>query len=160
MVNNQMNANAGTAPAASAETTVPGTRGGPDVNGAYRIALAYAGLTALSIVLLIIFSAAAPSLATSDAWGHAIIVAIFAFVLPLRLRAVRKNPSPGGVRAGIIIASVLLAVNLVEAFLPMFPGWMRGEMAVIVILTIALIARLTGRLDRLRGRTARARGSR
>jgi hypothetical protein len=160
MANNPMNENAGTPPTASTETAVPGTRRAPDVQGAYRIALAYAGLTALTIVLLVIFSAAVPSLATSDAWGHAIIVVIFAFVLPLRLRAVRKNPTPGGVRAGIIIASVLLAVNLVEAFLPMFPGWMRVEMAVIVIVMLALIARLTGGLDRLRGRMGRASGSR
>jgi hypothetical protein len=32
-------------------------------------------------------------------------VVIFAFVLPLRLRAVRKNPTPRGVRAGVIIGS-------------------------------------------------------
>jgi hypothetical protein len=47
-----------------------------------------------------------------------------------------------------------------RAFLPLFPGWMRGEMAVIVIVMIALIARLTGRLDRFRDRTAQAGGSR
>ena len=77
-------------------------------------------------------------------------------MLPLWLRAVRENPTPGGVRAGIIMASLLLTVNLVESILPLFPGWMRGEMAVIVILMIAL----TGRLDRLRDRMARESGSR
>jgi hypothetical protein len=158
MVNNNLNEAAGASPAASGETAPPRTRGVPDVNGAYKIALAYAALTALSIILLIIFSAAAPQLATSDAWGHAVIVVIFAFVLPLRLRRVGKNPTPGGVRAGIIIASVLLAVNLVEALLPMFPGWMRGEMAVIVILMIAMIARLAGRGGRFRDRVAREGG--
>lgn len=147
-------------PRESGTAPVPGTQGVPDANGAYTLALVYAGLTALSIVLLVVFSAVAPSLATSDAWGHAVIVVIFAFVLPLRLRSVRKSPTPGGVRAGVIIATVLLLVNLVEAFLPMFPGWMRGEMAVIVVLMIALIARLTGRLDRLRERMAREGGRR
>lgn len=142
------------------ETGARPAPGIPDVNGAYKLALVYAALTALSIVLLVIFSAAAPSLATSDAWGHAIIVAVFAFVLPLRLRATRKNPTARNVRACVIIAAVLLAVNVAEAFLPMFPGWMRGEMAVIVLLMIALIARLTGRLDRLRDRMAREGGRR
>lgn len=152
MVNNQADV--------TGATPAPGTRGAPGVNGAYTLSLVYAALTALSIVLLVIFSVAAPSLATSDAWGHAIIVAIFAFALPLRLRATRKNPTARGVHACVIIAAVLLAVNLVEAFLPMFPGWMRAEMAVIVLLMIALIARLTGRLDRLRDRMAREGGRR
>ncbi|MBO0803626.1 MAG: hypothetical protein J2P25_11205 [Nocardiopsaceae bacterium] len=127
--------------------------GEPNIDGAYKVALVYAAWAVATIVALVIFSFTAKSLATSDAWGHAVFVAVFAFVLPLRLRAVRENPTPRGVRAGIVIATVLLAVNVVEALLPVFPGWMRGEMTAIVFMMIAIVAMLRG--TSLRGTSLR-----
>jgi hypothetical protein len=100
---------------------------------------AYVVLTIGTIVALIIMEAVAPHLATQEAWGHAVIVVVFAILLPLRLRAARKG-SADALRAVAIIASVLLAVNVVEAALPhAFPGWMRIEMVVIAALMAVVI---------------------
>lgn len=73
-------------------------------------------------------SFAAPHLATSHAWGHAIIVAAFAVLMPLRLRA-----ALGGTRSGLravgLISATLFCVNMVEGLVPGFvPTWMRVEM--------------------------------
>lgn len=100
---------------------------------------AYVVLTIGTIIALIIMGAVAPHLATQEAWGHAVIVVVFAVLLPLRLRAARKG-SADALRAVAIIASVLLAVNVVEAALPhAFPGWMRIEMVVIALLMAVLV---------------------
>jgi len=100
---------------------------------------AYVVLTIGTIIALIMMEAVAPHLATQEAWGHAVIVVLFAVLLPLRLRAARKG-SADALRAVAIIASVLLAVNVVEAALPhAFPGWMRIEMAVIALLMAVLV---------------------
>jgi hypothetical protein len=103
---------------------------------------AYVVLTVGTIIALIIMAAVAPHLATQEAWGHAVIVVVFAVLLPLRLRAARKG-SADALRAVAIIASVLLAVNVVEAALPhAFPGWMRIEMVAIAVLMAALVSML------------------
>jgi hypothetical protein len=103
---------------------------------------AYVVLTIGAIIALIIMGAVAPHLATQEAWGHAVIVVVFAVLLPLRLRAARKG-SADALRAVAIIASVLLAVNVVEAALPhAFPGWMRVEMVVIALLMAVLVTML------------------
>ncbi|PJN36338.1 hypothetical protein CG747_33710 [Streptomyces sp. CB02959] len=97
------------------------------------VALAFGTLVALAVM-----TAVAPSLATSEAWGHAVIVAVFAIVLPLRTRGALRG-SGSGLRALTIIGCVLLVVNLVEAALPgVFPSWMRVEMLVIAAMMLAL----------------------
>jgi isoprenylcysteine carboxyl methyltransferase (ICMT) family protein YpbQ len=106
----------------------------------------YVVLTAATIVTLIILEGTARHLATKDAWGHAVIVLVFAVLLPLRLRAARKG-SADALRALAIIASALLVVNAVEAALPhAFPGWMRIEMVVIVVLMAVLLSMVVRRI--------------
>jgi hypothetical protein len=68
-----------------------------------------------------------------------VIVAVFAVVLPLRLRAARAG-RPGALRAVGIIAAVLLGVNVIEAMIPgLFPLWMRAEMIGIAVVMAAVI---------------------
>jgi hypothetical protein len=84
-------------------------------------------------------SATAPHLATRDAWVHAVIVAVFAVVLPLRLRAARAG-RPGALRAVGIISAALFLVNVTEAIIPgLFPAWMRAEMIGIAAVMAAVI---------------------
>jgi hypothetical protein len=100
----------------------------------------YVVLTLGTIVALIIMAVAVPHLATKEAWGHAVIVLIFACLLPLRVRAARAG-SAGALRAVAIIAAALLVVNVVEATLPdAFPGWMRIEMVAIAVLMAVLVS--------------------
>jgi len=103
-------------------------------------------LAAGTIVALITLEGAARHLATKEAWGHAVIVLVFAVLLPLRLRAARRGRADA-LRALAIIASALLVVNAVEAALPhAFPGWMRVEMVVIAVLMAVLISMLVRRI--------------
>jgi hypothetical protein len=98
----------------------------------------YVAVTVGTIVALAVMSSAAPPLATREAWGHALIVAVFAIVLPLRMRAARRG-SVRGLVAVAVIAAVLVVVNVVEAALPgAFPGWMRIEMVAIAVLMAGL----------------------
>jgi hypothetical protein len=79
-----------------------------------------------------------------------VIVVVFAVLLPLRLRAARKG-SADALRAVAIIASVLLAVNVVEAALPhAFPGWMRIEMVVIALLMAVVVGMVVRIIRRTR----------
>lgn len=85
-------------------------------------------VVALTLVALGVLGAVAPGQATANAWGHAVVVAVFAVLLPLRLRAVRTGKR-SAVRAVGLIAAVQLLVNVVEALIPGFvPPWMRIEM--------------------------------
>lgn len=118
-----------------------------DLAAASVVVRAYAVLTAATVAALIVMSAVAPRLATSNAWGHAVIVVIFVILLPLRMRAARKG-STRALRGMTIMAVAVLAVNVVEAALPQFPGWMRIEMAVIAVLMALLVGLLTGRVRR------------
>ncbi|MGI8881937.1 MAG: hypothetical protein ACR2KJ_15805 [Jatrophihabitans sp.] len=97
-----------------------------------------------TIAALIVMSVVSPHLATDHAWGHAVIVAVFAVLLPLRLRSARAG-NRGGWRAVGIISAVLLLVNVVEILIPGFlPAWMRIEMIGIValmVLSVVLVAR-------------------
>jgi hypothetical protein len=111
----------------------------PDLALANRAVWVYVGLTAATLIALVVMMAMAPRLATDEAWGHQIIVAIFAVLLPLRLRAARRGSS-GAVRAVMIIAVVVGMVNLVEAVLPVFPLWMRIVMLVVAAIMAALVA--------------------
>ncbi|GAA4202907.1 hypothetical protein [Actinocatenispora rupis] len=98
----------------------------------------YVGIVVATVVVLVVLTAAAPHLATREAWGHALVVAAFAVLLPLRLRAARRG-SVRAVRAIGVIATVVAAVNVVEACLPAFPGWMRGQMVVVAAVMLVLL---------------------
>lgn len=113
--------------------------------------LGYLGLTIATVIGLAILSAVAPRHATTEAWVHAVIVAVFAVVLTLRLRAARAG-NGRALRAVGIIAAVLLVANVIEAASGLFPGWMRIEMIIIAVL-MAVILVLVVRAGRLAGAT-------
>jgi hypothetical protein len=93
-----------------------------------RLVGTYVVLTVMTLAVLALLSLTAPREATAEAWTHAVIVAAFAVVLPLRLRAALGG-NPRALRAVGIIAGVLFTVNVVEAIIPgLFPVWMRIEM--------------------------------
>jgi hypothetical protein len=98
-----------------------------------------------TIAALIVMSAVSPHLATDHAWGHAVIVAMFAVLLPIRLRSARAGDR-GGLRAVGIISAVLFLVNVVEILIPGFlPSWMRIEMigvAALTALSVVLVAQI------------------
>jgi hypothetical protein len=101
-----------------------------------RVYLAVAAATLLALAVL---SKAAPQQATSEAWGHAIVVSIFAIVLPLRLRNCRTGRR-SAIRAVGLISAVLLLVNVVEALIPGFvPIWMRVEMIAVAALMLGVV---------------------
>jgi hypothetical protein len=107
----------------------------------------YVVIVLATLVALGVLAAAAPDLATPEAWGHAVVVAVFAVLLPLRLRVARRGSRRALTAVGVI-AVVLALVNAVEAFLPAFPGWMRAEMVVVAVLmgTVGvLVTRVRGR---------------
>lgn len=120
-------------------------RPAPNLGIVTRLVFGYVGLTAATLVTLVILSFVAPQQATAEAWGHQVIVAIFAVVLPLRIRAARRG-SDRAFRAVAIIAIVVGVVNLVEAVLPTFPIWMRIVMIAVVVLMAALAGVASGRL--------------
>ena len=104
------------------------------LNASATVVRVYVALTAATVLTLALLSLVAPDLATDHAWGHAIIVVVFAVLLPLRLRAAREGKR-SGVRAVGLISGTLVAVNLVEGVLPgFFPTWMRVEMFCIAAL--------------------------
>lgn len=99
----------------------------------------YVAIVLGTIAALGILSATAPHLATQDVWVHAVIVAVFAVVLPLRLRAARSG-NPAALRAIGIISAVLFLVNVIEVLIPgLFPLWMRAEMIGIAVVTAAVV---------------------
>lgn len=103
----------------------------------------YVVIVALTLVALLVLSAVAPPDASANAWGHAVVVAVFAVVLPLRLRGARAGKR-AAVRALGLIAAVLFLVNVVEALIPSFvPGWMRLEMIVIAVLMVGIVLDVT-----------------
>ncbi|MFI0263146.1 hypothetical protein ACH4OW_29445 [Streptomyces sp. NPDC017056] len=105
-----------------------------------RLVNAYVAVCLGTLVALAALTMVAPSLATDEAWGHAVVVAVFAIVLLLRTRAALKG-SRAGFRAVTVIGCVLLVVNLVEAVLPgVFPSWMRVEMLIIAAMMLTLVA--------------------
>ncbi len=98
----------------------------------------YIALVALTLVALVVLGVTAPEQATAHVWGHAVVVAVLAVVLPLRLRRARAGDR-GAVRAVGIVAAVLFLVNVVEAMLPAFPGWMRVDMLVTALLMLGVV---------------------
>jgi hypothetical protein len=99
---------------------------------------AYVVVTLGTLVVLAVLSTTSPALATDHAWGHAIVAAVFAVLLPLRLRSARGSWS--ALRAVGIIAAVILLANVVEALIPGFaPGWMRWEMVGVALLMAGVV---------------------
>ncbi len=104
-----------------------------------RLLAVYVLVALATVVALGVLSDVAPQQATSDAWVHAVIVAVFAVVLPLRARSAARGDA-GALRAVGIIAAVLFVVNGVEALLPgLFPAWMRAEMVGLALLMAAVV---------------------
>ena len=104
-----------------------------------RLVNTYVVVVVLTLAALVVLSIADPSQAPQDAWVHEVVVAAFAVLLPLRLRAARRGDG-GALRAVGVIAGVLLAVNLVEAIvLDVVPVWMRVEMAAVAVLMAAVV---------------------
>ena len=91
----------------------------------------YLAIAVVTLVVLGLLSALGSKEATSSAWIHAVIVAFFAALLEMRMRAALR----GSRRASValpIIATVLLIANIIEAAAPgAFPTWMRFEMVAI-----------------------------
>lgn len=99
----------------------------------------YVAITVVTLLVLAVLAKLAPDQATSHAWGHAIVVVVFAVVLPLRLRSARHGDR-SAVRAVGLIASVLFLVNVVEALIPDFvPTWMRWQMVVVALLMLGVV---------------------
>jgi hypothetical protein len=97
-----------------------------------------------TVVALGVLSVVAPAQATPDAWVHTVIAAVFAVLLPLRLRAAGSG-SRSGLRAVGLISAVLFMVNVIEVMIPgLFPVWLRAVMvgiAVLMAVVIGLVVR-------------------
>jgi hypothetical protein len=104
-----------------------------------RLVAAYVVVVVATVAVLATLSAVAPEQATDEAWGHALIVGVFAVLLPMRLRAAMHG-SVRALRAVGFIAAALFLVNLIEALIPgLFPAWMRAEMVGIAVLMAGVI---------------------
>src|SRR3978361_1926145 len=90
----------------SADESVRSSAGGALPAGAVLVRL-YLAVVVCTLTALVVLAFTAPRLAPSDAVGHEIVVALFAIVLPLRLRRAQAG-SRGAVRAVGLIAAVLL----------------------------------------------------
>lgn len=115
--------------------------GGPSDN-LTRISMllrVYVAVVVATIGVLLVLSFVDPVDAPQDAWVHALVVAGFAVLLPMRLRSARTG-SVAALRAVGLIAAILFLVNVVEALLPDFvPAWMRWEMCGIAALMAGVI---------------------
>ncbi|MFI7589534.1 hypothetical protein ACIB24_20910 [Spongisporangium articulatum] len=110
-----------------------------DLRAARFTISAYVVVALGTLVLLAILAKVDPRQAGESAWVHAVIVAFFAALLPLRMRAATAG-RVAGLRAVGLIAAALFLVNVVEALLPgTFPGWMRLEMVGIAVMMAVLI---------------------
>jgi hypothetical protein len=99
----------------------------------------YVVLALGTLVVLGVLSAVDPGEAGADAWVHAVVVAVFAAVLPLRLRAAHRGSRRAEI-ALVVIAAVLAVANVVEALVPgAFPDWMRAEMFGIAAVMVAVV---------------------
>lgn len=96
----------------------------------------YVVLVGATLAALVVLSASGSSLATSEAWGHMVVVGVFAVLLVVRVAAAQRG-SERARRAVGVIAVVLAVVNLVEALLPgVFPVWLRIEMVLVAVLMV------------------------
>jgi hypothetical protein len=106
----------------------------------------YVAAAFATLAVLAVLAAVAPAQAGDHAWWHGAIVAGFSLLLLIRTRSAEAGRDSGR-RAVLVISSVLLVANLVEAALPgTFPAWMRVEMvgvAGLMLLTIRELKRAT-----------------
>lgn len=122
----------------STRDTAPSSAATP-LPAASLVIRVYLAVVVATLVGLVILSFTASPLATSNAWGHAIVVSVFAIVLPLRLRSAQTGRR-SAIRAVGLIATVLFLVNIVEALIPGFvPVWMRAEMYVVAALMLVVV---------------------
>jgi hypothetical protein len=116
-----------------------------------RVVTVYVVVVTATVLALAIMAIAAPHLATGHAWGLAIVVAMFALLLPLRLRAAQAGGRSGRRAVGLISAT-LFVVNVVEALIPGFvPVWMRVQMltcAAVMVAIVLLVVRVALAGDR------------
>lgn len=99
----------------------------------------YLAVVMATFVTLAALALTAPRLATSNAWGHAIVVGVFAIVLPLRLRRA-QTAKRGAIRAVGFISAILFLANVVEALIPGFvSAWMRVEMVLVALLMLGVV---------------------
>jgi hypothetical protein len=119
------------------------------LNASATVIRVYVGLTTATLLTLVLFSLVARDLATAHAWGHAIIVVVFAVLLPM---SAAREGKRSGLRAVGLISGALVAVNLVEAVLPGFlPTWMRVEMlciAALMAVNVLLVVRAAHAVNR------------
>ena len=109
-----------------------------DLGAAPLLVGVYVAISVATLAGLAVLSALAPVQATSSAWGHAVVVVVFAVLLPLRVRAAARG-SVRALGACMVISVVVLVVNVVEAALPhAFPVWMRVDMLVVAATMLAL----------------------
>jgi hypothetical protein len=96
-------------------------------------------MSVITVVVLGLLSAVGSKEVTASAWIHAVIVAFFAVLLEMRMRAALRGSRRAGI-AVLIIATVLLVANIVEAAAPgAFPAWMRFEMVAIAALMFVVV---------------------
>ncbi len=100
-------------------------------------------LATLVTLAVLLWNRHDPTIATREAWTHALIVCAFAAVL---LTVVRRaaTGARGAVRRLRIISVVLPVVSLLEAVIPgLFPTWMRLEQLLYaaLLLAVALLVR-------------------
>ena len=106
----------------------------------------YLAIAVATLVVLGLLSAVGSEEATASAWVHAVIVAFFAVLLEIRMRAALRGSRRAGF-AVLIIAMVLLVANVIEAAVPgAFPTWMRFEMVAIAALMGGVV--ITARRER------------
>ena len=99
-----------------------------------RLVGLYLAIAVATLVVLGVLSAVGSAEATPSAWVHGVIVALFAVLLDVRMRAALGGSRRAGL-AVLIIATVLFVANIIEAAAPgAFPTWMRFEMLAIAAL--------------------------
>lgn len=105
----------------------------------------YVGAAVATVGVLVALTVLAPAQATNEAWGHAVVVAVFAALLHVRWRAAKRGNARARTATGVI-AAVLVVVNIVESAVPgFFPPWMRVEMLALAALMVAVALLILGR---------------
>lgn len=117
-----------------------------DLGRVAKLVAVYVVVAFATVAALAVLSGVDSGEVTQNAWVHAVIVGVFAVLLPVRLRAARGGSRRAMTAVGVV-ATVLLVVNIVEAVIPgLFPIWMRVEMVGIAVLMAAVaVSILRGR---------------
>ena len=97
---------------------------------------AYAALSILTVLAIIIFSMTAPSLVNPQAWVRGIIIAATSILTLVFARRAANGSARALLRLRIVVAILLVAVVAVLFFLPL-PLWMLVEQAICGALLLA-----------------------